>query len=265
VKRAALALAAALLLQMGCRTLPSAVVQLPADDPRPQALLAGWTARGGGLRSLRGSARVSLDGARGASFARQLLAVERPARLRVEVLGLLNQRIAVLATDGERYDLYRAESAAVETGQIRPSVLWEVAGVPLTPEEAVGVLLGAPRMQCPGEAITGAVEGAEARVRFEIRCSDPYWWFVLEFDARELLSRYQVGGPEGTLYEVRYDDYRELGDTGFAHRVELDFPLSEIRAEVEFRSVEVNPTFPENLFRLELPERVFSPPGGSSE
>ena len=264
MKRAALALAAALLLQIGCRTLPSQVVRLAVDDPRPHALLAGWTARAGELRSLRGSARVSLDGARGASFARQLLALERPARLRVEVLGLLNQRIAVLATDGERYDLYRSESGAVESGEIRPSVLWEVAGVPLTPEEAVGVLLGAPRMQRPGAEITDAVESADAAVRFELRGSDLHW-FVLEFDAQELLSGYQLAGPEGPLFQVRYHDYREVAGTRFAHRVELDFPFSEIHAEVRFSGVELNPVLPESIFRLELPERVFSPPGESSE
>ena len=264
MKRAALALAAALLLQIGCRTLPSHVVRLAVDDPRPHALLAGWTARAGELRSLRGSARVSLDGARGASFARQLLALERPARLRVEVLGLLNQRIAVLATDGERFDLYRSESGAVESGEIRPSVLWEVAGVPLTPEEAVGVLLGAPQMQRPGGETTGAVESADAAVRFEIRGSDLHW-SVLEFDAQELLSGYQLTGPQGPLFQVRYRDYRDVDGTHFAHRVELDFPFSQIQAEVKFGGVQLNPVLPENVFRLELPERVFSPSGESSE
>jgi hypothetical protein len=264
VKRAALALAAALLLQTGCRTLPSQVVRLAVDDPRPHTLLAGWTARAGQLRSLRGSARVSLDGARGASFARQLLALERPARLRVEVLGLLNQRIAVLATDGERYDLYRSESGAVESGEIRASVLWEVAGVPLTPEEAVGVLLGTPRMQRTGGEIIDAVESADAAVRFEIRGSDLYW-FVLEFDAQELLSGYELAGPEGALFQVRYHDYREVSGTRFAHRVELDFPFSEVHAEVRFGGVQLNPVFSDGIFRLELPERVFSPPGESSE
>jgi hypothetical protein len=182
VKRAAPALAAALLLQMGCLTLPSPLVPLAVGDPRPHALLAGWNARAGELRSLRGSARVSLDGAEGASSSRQLLALERPARLRVEVLGLLNQRIAVLATDGERYDLYRSESGAVESGEIRPSVLWEVAGVPLTPEEAVAVLLGAPRLEPSGGEIAGAVERSDAAVRFEIRGPD-LQWTVLEADA----------------------------------------------------------------------------------
>ena len=46
MKSAALALAAALLLQMGCRTLPTPVEKLAVDDPRPQALLAGWIGAG---------------------------------------------------------------------------------------------------------------------------------------------------------------------------------------------------------------------------
>jgi hypothetical protein len=263
VKRAALALAAALLFEMGCRTLPPEVVRLAVDDPRPQVLLDGWEARAGELHSLRGSARVSFDGARGSSFARQLLVVERPARLRVEVLGLLNQRIAVLATDGERYDLYRSESGAVESGEIRPSVLWEVAGVPLTPEEVVRVLLGAPRMPASGDEIRGAVENADAVVRFEVRGSDPCW-SVLEFDAERRLSRFEFLCPEGVLFQVRYDDYREVAGTRFAHRVALDFPFSQVHAEVRFRAVELNPVFPEGIFQLEVPERVFSPPEGSS-
>jgi len=264
VKRAALALAAALLLQTGCRTLPSRVVRLAVDDPRPQALLAGWTARAGELHALRGSARVSLDGARGSSFARQLLALERPARLRVEVLGLLNQRIAVLATDGHRFDLYRSETGAVESGEVRAGVLWEVAGVPLTPEEAVGVLLGTPHVQRPGGEISAAVESADAAVRFELRGSDPSW-SVLEFDAEALLSGYQLVGPQGVLFQVRYRDYREVAGTRFAHRVELDFPFNELHAEVRFGGVQLNPVLPEGIFRLELPERVLSPPGESSE
>ena len=250
MKRAALALAAALLLQTGCRTLPPGAVRLGDDDPRPGLLLASWTARAEGLHSLRGTARVSLDGTRGGSFARQMLALERPARFRVEVLGLLNQRVAVLATDGAQYDLYRSESGAVQSGEIRPSVLWEVAGVPLTPEAAVEVLLGAPRIESPGGEITGAVEIEDGRLRFEIRGRGPYR-SALEFDARNLLSRYQVVGPEGARLQVRYDDYREVAGIRFAHRVELDFPISAVHAEIHFRQVELNPSLPEGVFRLE--------------
>ena len=133
----------------------------------------------------------------------------------------------------------------------------------LTPEEAVRVLLGAPRMPLPEGEISGAVENAGAGLRFEVRGSDPCW-SVLEFDARELLSRYQVVGPEGTIFQVRYDDYLVVAGARFAHRVELDFPILEVHAEVRFRGVELNPVLPESIFRLQLPERVFSPPEGPS-
>jgi hypothetical protein len=182
----------------------------------------------------------------------------------VEVLGLLGQRIAVLATDGGRYDLYRSENGAVESGEVHPAVLWEVTGVPLTPEQAVRLLLGAPQMESPGGEISGAALGSDAEVRFEIRGAEPYWP-ALEFDAEGLLSGYQIAGPEGALLQVRYHDYREVAGTRFAHRVEIDFPASEVHAEVRFRGVELNPVFSESVFRLELPERVFSPPEGTPE
>lgn len=262
MKPGALALAAALMLLVGCRTVPPAPLALESSDPRPRMLLADWSARAELVHSLRGTARVSLDGARGASFARQLLVMERPARLRVEVLGLMNQRVAVLATDGERYDLYRSENGRVESGEIRPSVLWEVAGVPLTPEEAVRVLLGTPPLDLMGQQVAAAVEGADASLHFELRGSEPYWR-ALEFDAAGLLARYAVRGPEGTLFDVIYEDYRDVAGTRFAHRIQLDFPVSEARAEVSFRGVELNPSFSEGIFRLELPERGASPPGES--
>ena len=105
-------------------------------------------------------------------------------------------------------------------------------------------------MGSPGEEITGAVESIDARLRFEIRNRDPYR-VALEFDARNLLSRYEVVGPDGSLLQVRYDDYREVAGIRFAHRVELDFPISAVHAEIQFRGVELNPSLPEGIFRLE--------------
>ena len=58
-------------------------------------------------------------------------------------------------------------------------------------------------------------------------------------------------GPEGSLLEVHYDDYREVAGIRFAHRVELDFPISAVHAEIRFRQVELNPSLPEGIFRLE--------------
>ena len=63
--------------------------------------------------------------ARGSSFARHLLMLERPDRLRLEILGLVGQRVAVLASDGVSFDLYRAETGRVERGPVYPELLGE--------------------------------------------------------------------------------------------------------------------------------------------
>lgn len=243
-------------LVTGCRTLPEAVVPLPPADPRPAALLQGLRTQEEGRRAVRASARVSLSGQRGASFARQLLLLERPARLRVEVLGLLGQRVAVLATDGGRYELYRAETGSVESGEIHPAILFEIAGVPLTPEQAVALLLGGPG-GAPSAA--RAFERGEGTIRLEWPGSGSRFEHALDFDEVGHPRRYAVGTGSGApLLEVLWNDYRDVGGSLFAHRVELDFPRTDAHAEVSFRSVELNPSLPDALFRLDLAGREVS-------
>ncbi len=239
-----------LLLLAGCRTPVPAALPLPPDDPRPAALLAELALREQSLQGVRARARVSIDGQRGASFAKQLLLIERPARLRVEVLGLLNQRIAVLATDGRRFDLYRAESGAVESGAVHPTLLWQVAGVPLTPQEAVALLLGAPvdLTAAAGPGSARELPGGGVRLELEDRLGLAR---AAEFDAAGRLRRYQRRAPDGeTLLEVRWDDYRDAGGRSFAHQIAVEAPGAGARAELSFRSVEINPELPAALFEL---------------
>ncbi len=242
-----------LLLLAGCRTLgvPEGDA-IATDAPEVRAALADLAARSGAHQSLRGSARVSLEGARGSSFARHLVVLERPARIRLEVMGLVGQRVAVLATDGERFDLFRAETGQVESGVVHPGLLGEVAGVPLAPEELVALLLGG--LAVPGEAPQEARRGADGRLALA--------WPTLRavLDAEGRLRALQLrDAAGGELVDVAYADHRPAGTGSFAHQVELDFGSRGLRAEVEFRQVELDPVLPEGLFRLEL---VSSSPGG---
>ena len=105
MSRGAFALGLALAL-FGCRSAPVAWTPLAADDPRPALRVAALQALAQERHALRATGRVEAEGPAGSGFSKQLLLVERPARLRVEVIGLLEQRVLVLATDGERYELY---------------------------------------------------------------------------------------------------------------------------------------------------------------
>jgi hypothetical protein len=249
--RLAAAAAAALLALAGCRSVPTALPPLASEDPRPVALLGRLAMLGAERTALRASARVSIEGQRRAAFAKQLLLLQRPARLRLEVLGVLGQRALVLATDGAHYDLYRAERPGIETGDVHPGILYEVAGLALTPEEAVQLALGAPL--APGEegAAAGAAALPDGGVRVELRAREGDPRRTLDFAPGGELARYAVHGADGALlFDARYGDYRDVAGTPFAHAVEVDLPPTESHAEIRFQWVELNPPLSDDLFRL---------------
>lgn len=249
----ALALAA-LLAGAGCSTLgraPAALPPLAPGDPRPAEWLNGLRVLAAERHSLRAAARVSIEGVRRAGFARQLLLVERPARLRLEVVGMLGQRVAVLATDGVAYDLYRAEQPKIETGEVHPGILWEVGGLPLTPEEAVQLALGTPLPAGEAPSVASSAALPDGGVRVELGQAAGGLRRTLDFDAGGDLRRYAAWDPAGTLLtEARYADYRDVAGGRFAHEIDVELPAAESRAEIHFQSVELNPALPAELFRL---------------
>lgn len=237
------AAALALLLALGCRSVPVAWTPVAADDPRPALLAASLRELEAERRALRATGRVETEGAGGSGFSKQLLLVERPARLRVEVIGLLEQRVLVLATDGERYDLYRAESPGFESGEVHAAVLEEVAGLPLTPEAAVSLLLAAPRVPEGAPLAREAAGGALA-----LTWPDE----TLEFDAAGRLVALAFHPSGRDVLHARWSEWRESAGAGglFPHRLELELFEPEARWRLDYRQVELDPALAPELFRL---------------
>ncbi len=239
-----------------CATPPPAApawTPLSADDARVALRLAALRELTQQRHSLRATARVSLAGSAGESFSKQLVLVERDAKLRIEVIGLLGQRALVLASDGVVYDVYRAETGKTETGAVDAGVLWRIARIPLLPSEAVGLLLAAPSV--PEEA-----PRAEAGPAGEVRLVWPDR--SVTFDAAGVLAEARVlagdGGEE--LAVARFRDWRGAGTAAFPHRIELDFISYKGSALIEFREAEVNAALDTKWFRLAKPQ-VSSAPG----
>jgi len=249
-------LVAALLAATACRTPVPVAIPLPPDDPRPAALLEAWAGAAGERRGLRGRARLAVDGGDGAVRLRgkQILVLERPSRLRVEILGLLNQTVAVLTTDGERFELFRAHDRSYETGSVHPNLLWEQAYLALTPEEAIELLLGLPapdRSLAPvaafGDAAGGvSLELADAAGRLRRRAG---------FDFEGRLRRLEVlDGADELVWRAEFDEYAAVGGEPFAHAVSLEVTAGRTRAEISLSDVELNPELPPDIFRLRAPE-----------
>jgi hypothetical protein len=247
-----IAVAVALLGGLTACVSPAAFRPLPPDDPAAQQQLDAWLARGRERHALRGVARLAVDqpGATIPQRSKQLLVLARPASLRVEVLGFLNQPLAVIATDGERFEVYRAEDRRFESGAVDEQLLWDQAGIDLRPADAVAVLLGVP-LEEPPPAPARALRDRNGRIRIELDAVDGEGAQRATFDAAgrlDALERLDAAGA--ARWVARFGDYRDVGGTPFAHSIALDVRAGPTRAEISFREVEINPELSPELFRL---------------
>ncbi|MAJ60146.1 MAG: hypothetical protein CBC48_09220 [bacterium TMED88] len=250
------------LLFLGCRTLDLGAPLEPAD-PRPKAWLSALASRGLEPQAIRARARLDLD-APDLSFDRpQRMAVERPARLRVEILGLFAQLAAVVVTDGHRYQVYDARDGDLQEGPVDSSLLWRFARIDLDPPRAVELLLGSVRLS--PELTTGTSWGfknGEVSVeRFDAKgvVREDY-----RFDPKGRLIEASHFGPDGAaLWRAVFEDYRVLDRPNgmkidFPYEIELNFPRVSARARLRYSAVQVEDQLPDALFKLDLPKKTSS-------
>jgi outer membrane lipoprotein-sorting protein len=248
-------LVVALLFASACRTVPSAIPLAP-DDPRPAARLAQWEDAARDRHSLRGRARLAVDGDDGAVRIRgnEIVVLERPARMRVEVLGFLNQTAAVVTTDGERFEIFRSGDRSYETGEVHEQLLWQEAHLALTPEEAVEVLLGAPALGA-GLVPAHAVDAGGGWIRMDLVDSERRVRRRVAFDATSRLREFEVVGDDGAVaWRARFGDYASVDGVPFAHAIVLDVTAGVAHVEISLRDVELNPELPPDIFRLRASE-----------
>jgi hypothetical protein len=257
---------ALLALATGCvSSIPAK--PLPANDPRPAALLAAWHAQTAGRAALQATARLAVDaagaGADGHDLAlrsKQRMWLARPAQLRVEVLGFLDTTLAVLVTDGDRYALFQTQEQRFEEGAVYPELLWDAARLELTPAEAVEVILGAPD---PDSGLTPAAAYLVGeRVRIELADRGGRVRRVVEFGAGGELRRLAQSDDEGGLaWEALFDDFADFGGAPFARNVAVRSSSGRTRAELVLRAIELNPEVPANVFQLRAPAAALDPEG----
>lgn len=236
----------------------------PVDPQRAQALLDGLRERSAGRTSLRGIATLSFDGTAGSVRSRQVIVVEAPARLRIEVQGFLNQSLAVFVTDGERFDLFRAEDRSRRSGEVYPGLLYEVAQIDLTPAEGVSLLLGLP--PDPGGLLLASAAGLDdGGIRLDQVDAEGVLRQRIDFDAQGRLARVEAYEPgERLLWSAEYRDYREAGGTSFAYGLTLWFPSSQTRVDLDFKQVEIDPVLPDGVFVLPPVRAGVAPPAGGA-
>jgi hypothetical protein len=242
-------------LAVGCVSAPRDLERLDAakpvavDDPRIVALAGALAATAGDRSSLVGSAHLSLK-APDLRFSRpQRVALQEPAQMRVEILGLFDQVAAILTTDGKRFQLYEPGATDIQEGPVSAALLWQVARVDLEPAEAVSVLLGAPWQA--SARLEAARELPDGTLLLAYRHPHTGGRRVFEFAPPAYLTRVRERAADDSLvWQVSYDDYRAVGERAFAHSIVISFPRVDAQADFHFETAELNRRLPASAFDL---------------
>jgi hypothetical protein len=232
---------------------PAEPVPIAAADPILATLVEGWAGVVDERRALRGGMVMKLAGPGGERRLSQNLVLARPGRIRMEIQAFLTTA-AVLVADGARYDYFESVGHYRERGPVHPHLLWQIAGVPLTLDQAVSFLLGGPPRRA-GLRPAGGAHEPDGSIRVDLADARGRRVRSLRFDPEGPLVHAEEWGPDERLrWAVGYDRYREVGGEPFAHAIDFDFPRYESRATVAFRTVELNPETPDAVFELGLPD-----------
>lgn len=245
--RAIAAIAIAVLIQGCTATRPSAPPP-PAQLPTARQLLDTVEQRRLHLTALRTLAKLRYRSPNANESARNVLAIERPDRLRVEVLSVLGS-ILVMTSDGGLLTAYLPREATVYRGAASASNLARyLPGGVSVPAIIDHVLATPPLLERAHEVVDW--DGNLIR----LTQSDGIRRWVAGFRDIDTPASYREVDRYGRItIEARYDDIDPDGPIPIARRVTVRFPESDESLEITMRDPEVNPRLPDRLFSLSVP------------
>jgi outer membrane lipoprotein-sorting protein len=236
----------------GCATTPP--TERPYPPPTADALLGAVRHRAMAIRSQRAETRVDHRGEAGRLGATVLLAVRRPAKLRLDALSPFGSPLASLATDGNSIGFFDRDAGRFVRGPARACALASLVQIPLQPNEAVEVLLGGVPLLEGESSVSWNSTDAREVVRIqntsgasqEVRLAGrPGTWTARESEVRE---------RDGSLrWRVEHADWGSAGGVAVPARSRITDGRADLR--IRFREREIN---------VELGDRLFStgpPPG----
>jgi outer membrane lipoprotein-sorting protein len=232
----------------------------------PERLVAELRERQDRAQRVRGMARVRIDAPGMKGTVNELVAAEKPARVRLETLDFFGNPVAVLVADGDRFGFYDARSHTYWRGDATPENVSRFLPVVLEPAELVTILCGSAPL-LPGRPLEA--QPLERRARLVIGAGEVGQQLVLGDGLAVESSRVRrtaaTAAEEAAFYDLEFGRFRDLGGVRFPIEVRLEAASARSTVRMTWRDdVEVNGRLERALFDLAPPRGakvVDLPPG----
>lgn len=250
MRRAITAALFAVLIQACTAARPAApppsgeALQLPAAE----SLLEALQRRRDALEGVRTLARLRYRSPDGTENARNVLAVQRPDRLRFEVISVLGSMLVLASADG-RFAAYVPSESTLYGGTASPGNLAAYLPLGVSVERIVDLVLATPPLHAGAPA---AVDREDGLARLTQR--DGAALRVACFTAGDTPVRYrEIDAAGRTTLDARYEDVDTSGPVPLARRLTLHFPLTGEVLDFAMKDPEINPDLPAGYFSVTPP------------
>lgn len=197
--------------------------------------------------TLRGLAWVELKTVEEDWRTDAAIVVERPAKLRIDVMDTLADVWAKIGSDGKSMWLYVPGKGKLYKGRASSRNMRRLASFETKPADLISFLAGSPPISGGAELLQ--VGGGRDRHLVDGSSGLSIW---VEKGRHRRVSRcVQYGSEDKIDYEIRFSGYRKVGGVDYPHLIEASFPASGARLRLEYKEVS---------FGGDVSEDIFSPP-----
>lgn len=220
------------------------------------ALIAKLEARSRAIRSFRALAEMRYVGEREKLAVREVVVVQRPDRLRIEMMSAFGVALQI-ASDGEQMCAYHRGDQTFYHGRATIENLARFTRLELALPDIADLLVGIPPQRERAGRPTLHFERPQGlwRVSSKLAGGDTR---TLWFEPEELrLVRATEVDPQGsTTYVAAYGDYTKVLDVDVPTRIRVELPGRGTQIELRYSDPTLNAELAPGLF-------CFDPPAGS--
>lgn len=229
----------------GCaRPAPPSLAPLPSTTE----LLARLDAVTSRYQTLQASARIRVVTEKENVVASQLLLVQRPDRLRSEVLGPFATPMLSLSADSETLAVHLPLQGTFYRGGASAANVARFTRMPLRVADLVGILLVAPPRFPFAQA---AVSRSGSGERLDLSAPGGVEQrFTFDAAGHLLQAAYLIG--ERLQLQADYGEF-DPARADFPAALQVAMPERQVSASIVFREIEVNATIPPARFTLPVP------------
>ncbi len=237
---------AALFLAAACQTLPDSGGE---ETISLGELKARILSRQEGVRDLKSFVKTTVDGKRRVSF-NQVLLVEGANSVRLDTLSMFGQTLGVFIHSPAKTLLYDPGRNRTLEGEAVWDAMERTVGTRIDIRQYAGVFLG----RLPEDLRIDAARLSLDKTRYLIQATRPGTGEKLDIEVGAFTYLPERLSRKDGEYEVRWEDYKKVGERDFPHRLFLSFPSRGETVTLEYNNPSINVGLPEGAFDSPAPK-----------